>query len=85
MKILGVFLREAFSMPENVVKGSKYEQHPHCPGVDEMIPIIKECMRSWNCTHVFVASRYQDSIEKPIKYFGDKLLYITRERILLRE
>ena len=85
MKTLGCFLREEFSMPENVIKGSKYEKHPHCMGVDEMIPIIKEYMEKWNCTHVFVASLYQDSIEKLKTNFGDKLLYIPRERIWLSD
>lgn len=81
MKILGVFLREEFSLSQDAIKGSKYESHPHHLSIDEIVPLIKKYMKEWECTHVFASSMFEDSIEMLKMDFGDKLIYTSRERM----
>lgn len=79
-KILGVALREEFSMKEKEIKGSRLTEHPHEPEISEMIRFIKEYIEKWNCTHVFVTTMFEDSINILKKEFGDRLLYTERKR-----
>lgn len=80
MKILGIVLREEFSLDKKDIKGTLLEIHPRCLKVDEIIKLAKEYKEKWNCTHVFVTTYIQDSIELFKEEFGDKVLYTDRKR-----
>ena len=81
MKILGVALREDFSLKREDIEESCLIKHPHEPNVTDMIKLIKEYKEKWNCTHIFVATMYEDSISLLEKEFGDLLIYTGRKRI----
>lgn len=80
MKILGVVLREEFSLDRKDIEGTLLEVHPHCLKVDEIIKLAKEYKEKWNCTHIFVTTYMHDSIELFKEKFGDKVLYTDRKR-----
>ena len=82
MKILGVALREDFSIDAKKEKLELLSKHPHHPVLDEMIQIIKEYKIRWGCTHVFVTTYFEDSIIKLKEEFGEALLYTDRRRVL---
>lgn len=81
MKILGIALREEFSLKKEEIKGTLLEEHPHQLGIEEMIPLIKQYMEKWNCTHLFVTTQMEDSIRRFQEEFGDKLLFTDRGRV----
>lgn len=81
MKILGVALREEFSLKREDVKGTVWEKHPHHLGIDEMIILVKEYMKKWNCTHVFITTIVEESIQKFQEEFGEQLLFTKRKRL----
>ncbi|MCH5251079.1 MAG: hypothetical protein J1E98_14165 [Lachnospiraceae bacterium] len=85
MKILGVALREEFSIDAEKEKMEELKQHPHHLTLDEMIRVIKEYKTRWECTHVFVTTYFEDSIIKLKEEFGDALLYTDRRRVLYEQ
>ncbi len=81
MKILGVSLREEFSMGKDEIRGTTLGKHPHQPSLDEMIAIIKEYKEKWQCSHIFLTTYMQDSIDRIKKEFGDCVIYTDRRRV----
>ena len=81
MKIMGVALREEFSIDaeENGIDSLKI--HPHHLTVDRLIPIIKKYQERWGCSHIFVTTYFEDSIACLKRVFGDALLYTDRRRV----
>lgn len=80
-KILAVSLREEFAIDKKEYQGTSLGGHPYQPGVEEMIETIRTCMQKWNCTHVYVTTYMQDSIDILQKEFGDSLLFTNRRRV----
>lgn len=81
MRILGVALREEFSLKREDVQGTLWEKHPHHLSIDEMIPLVKEYMRKWDCTHVFITTMVEESIQKFQEEFGEQCLFTKRKRL----
>lgn len=81
MRILGVALREEFSLKREDVQGTLWEKHPHHLGIEEMITLVKEYMKKWNCTHVFITTVVEESIQKFQEEFGEQLLFTKRKRL----
>lgn len=85
MKILGVALREEFSIDAKKEKMELLSRHPHHLSLDEMIRVIKEYKDCWKCTHVFVTTYFEDSIIKLKEEFGEALLYTDRRRVFFEQ
>lgn len=88
--ILGIALREEFSEEfnaqiENVEAKKVYSRHPLGPNVDEIMDIVDECLKKWNCDKLFVASIYIDSIRKFKDRFSDKIIFCERNRMTMAE
>lgn len=80
MRILGVALREEFSMRKEEIARSRLIEHPHGPNIDEMIKLVKEYKEIWGCTHIFVSTMFKDSIDTFAQEFGEVLIYTERKR-----
>lgn len=83
-RVLGVFLRENFS--RDVVyedNGDKdvYSRHPLLPGVKETIRIIREQLSDWDYDFICLSTQYINSLEQFKEEFGDRVIYIERERM----
>lgn len=85
-KILGVSLREEFSRDLNKLSEEErkvYSNHPNSMGIEDICLLLESYLREWECTHIFVSTIYQDSLELLQERFGEKILYIERERRIL--
>ena len=86
-KILGVSLREDFSKDgdENRNYSKKgatvYGNHPSGPGVETVISIVKEQMYVWGCEKIFLSTVMQGSLDLFKEEFGNKVVYVERERL----
>lgn len=88
--ILGVALRETFSeefyaLIKNMGQRKVFRDHPQGPDVNEVLDIVEDCLRQWNCNKIFVASVYSDSIKKFEKRFPGKIIYCERQRVTMAE
>lgn len=82
-KVLGVFLREDFSRDvsyEGEDNEKIYSNHPLLPGVTEIIQLIKDKSKDWKFDYIFLSTVYEESILQFKEEFGEKILYINRER-----
>lgn len=84
MKIMGVPLREEFSICNSETKKS-LSRHPNQPNLDEIISAIRKYKEEWKCTHIFVATYMEDSIKRLQEEFGQELLYTKRRRVSFEE
>ena len=89
-KILGVALRENFSgeyyaLIKNMGLKKVYRNHPQNPDVNEVLEIVADCLKRWECNKIFVASVYSDSIKKFEERFPGKIIYCERERMTMAE
>ena len=89
-KILGVSLRENFSgefyaLIKNLDQRKVYRNHPQVPDINEILDIVMNCLKRWNCDKIFVASIYSDSIKKFEERFPGKITYCERERMTVAE
>lgn len=87
-RVLGVFLREDFSKdvshkgePDEAI----YRNHPLLPGVKEVIESIRTQLNAWKYDFIFLSTVYQDSVEKFKEAFGNKVIYIERDRALIND
>ncbi|MCB5279483.1 MAG: hypothetical protein LHW59_08190 [Candidatus Cloacimonetes bacterium] len=79
-KVLGVSVREEFEL----LKGVGWEGallHPDEPPITIVLEKTTELMKKWQCDYCFISTRYTNTITLFKEYFGEKLLYIERERI----
>lgn len=86
--VLGVALREEFSLFSNGVKDDNlnfYNNHANVPNVEESIKIVKKCFENWKCERIFLSTLYQESIEKFKEEFGDTVIFLPRNRRKLGE
>lgn len=83
-RVLGVSLRERFSkdLYSKMKKATIeiYNDHPMNPGIQEVLKIVKEHVKKWNCNKIFLATAYRESLEIFQSEFGDNILYLERER-----
>ena len=87
-RIMGVFLRENFSkdVPHTNMKDKEvYSNHPMLPGIEETIEIIKNQLAAWKYDFIFLSTVYTDSLQRFIKEFGNKVLFIKRCRFNIDE
>lgn len=89
-RILGVALRENFSEEfhmqiKNIDAKKTYQRHPLGPNVDEILDIVEDCLKKWNCDKIFVASVYNDSIKKFKVRFPGKVICCDRVRMTMSE
>lgn len=89
-KVMGVLLREELSAEADrymVNKKAKkvYEIHPKTVGIVQTIEYIKKYMEDWECEKIFVATQFQDSLDAIQNVFGEKVLFIDRNRRYLEE
>lgn len=81
--VLGVALREEFALFPNGVNDDDlniYNNHANVPSVEESIKIIQKCCENWKCERIFLSTLYQESIEKFKEVFGDKVVFLPRNR-----
>lgn len=82
--VVGVIMREEFSREahEQYTGETKerYLKHPLMHSVQEIIEIVDEYIKKKKCDYIFVSSQYTDTIEKFVSIFGEKVIYIDRER-----
>lgn len=88
--VLGILLREELSADADQYLSSKeaqavYNRHPKTIGVKQVIKQTKKYMEQWGCDKIFVATQYQDSLKEFQKEFGEKLIFINRERRQLEQ
>lgn len=87
-RILGLSLRENFNFGKNnkaSLSWKIYSKHPSSLGIEQICNLIREYMQKWNFTHIFVATAYEDSIEKMQREFGNKVIYTDRIRNRISE
>lgn len=87
-RVLGVFLREDFSRDISHKSESDeavYRNHPLMPGVKEVIEIIRTQLNEWKYDFIFLSTVYQESVEQFKEAFGNKLIYIERDRALIND
>ena len=89
-KVLGVLLREELSVEADQYMTSKkaqaiYEKHPKTIGISQTIDLIKKYMEEWECEKLFVATQFQDSLDAIQNVFGEKVLFIDRNRRYLEQ
>lgn len=88
MCVLGVVLREEFGMNDNEMTEAQrdvYKKHPKALPLEESYKLIVEHMSKWNCTHIFVATEFQEGLEFFQEKFGSKVIFIERKRKSLNE
>ncbi len=87
-RVLGVALREEFSLFSDVTRKDKdiafYVDHPLVPDVEESIEIVKQMMEKWNCNKIFLSTMYEESVCRFQQVFGDKVIFLQRQRKQLR-
>ena len=85
---LGVALREEFSLPQDEIQNANlqvYCNHPRVPNIKESINIVKKYFEEWKCEKIFLSTMYEESINEFTKVFGDKVIFLPRERQKLSE
>lgn len=84
-KVLGVAIRENFT----AVIGDKLKEkevskvlakHPLTINTEDAIPIIEEKLIAWKCDKLFLSTDTEESLNLFKKTFGEKLLYLPRDR-----
>lgn len=88
--VLGVSLRENFSgeffaLIKNLDQRKVYRNHPQVPDINEILDIVMDCLKQWNCDKIFVASIYSDSIKKFEERFPGRVIFCERERMSIAE
>lgn len=88
--VLGISLREVFSMDADKYFTNKetrnvYDKHPKTYGVLTIIEMAKEYMEKWQCNKIFISTVFSDSVEQFEKTFGEKVVWIDRDRKRLDE
>lgn len=88
--VLGVLLREELSVEADQYMTSKkaqkvYEKHPKTIGILQTIEIIRKYMEEWKCDKLFVATQFQDSLDILQSVFGEKVIFIERNRRYLKQ
>lgn len=86
--VLGVALREEFSLFPNGIKDDNlqfYHNHPKILNVKESINIVKKYFEEWECHKIFLSTMYEDSVEEFKDVFGDKVIFFPRKRERLYE
>ena len=83
--VLGVALREPFSVDADKIRKNPnaidvYNKHPKVMGLNEIVEVIKEYIIEHNCSTIFVSTMYEESINLFKDVFGDKVVYVNRER-----
>ena len=82
--ILGVSLREGFSEERynrlSDIEKEIFDRHPRVPDIDETIEIVKRYMDIWKCDYIFLATIYQESVDRFLAEFGDKVITVDRIR-----
>lgn len=82
---IAVMLREEFSKEgKKYVEGTPREKilkkHPTTLSTIEMVELVKQQMKRWNCTYIFVSTIMQETKEIFEREFGDKVQMIDRHR-----
>lgn len=88
--ILGVALRENFSSEyyesiKNMDVRRVYRRHPQGPDISEILDMVADYLRRWDCNKIFVASVYKESIKRFEERFPNKVIYCERERMTISE
>lgn len=88
--VLGVLMREELSVEADRYMTSKaaqavYEKHPKTIGIMQTIEIVKTYMEKWKCDKIFVATQFQDSLDMFQDIFGEKVLFVKRNRRYLKQ
>ncbi len=86
-RVVGVLMREAFS--DECLKYIKNKEHvkvldyhPRVPGIDDVIDKIDQMIKQYEINTVFVASLYEETIQRFVEHFGKGNVYfINRKRI----
>jgi len=78
-RVLAVSIRRGIEWGHmiNYPAFSCYSQHP---SLENVIFKTKELLELWNCDYIFLSIDDQEGLEIYKKTFGDRLLYIERER-----
>lgn len=89
-KVLGIMLREELSVEADPYMISKkaqavYEKHPKTIGILQTIELIKKYMEEWQCNRIFVATQFQDSLDALKSIFGEKVIFVERNRRYLEQ
>lgn len=85
--ILGVMMREEFSqeaydlMPEE--RRKIMDKHPKVLNVKETIEIVEQYVNEKKIDKIFVSTMINETIEQFKEKFGDKVIYLNRERTSL--
>lgn len=78
-KIMGVNIREGFICLKDL-DGKIASKHPSHPSLTAVLNMVRAYFEQWNCSYIFLAAQYEDTIELFSKEFGDRLIYIKRYR-----
>lgn len=85
--VLGVALRENMSVDAEKIRESVnagtvrvYRNHPKTIGVMDVIKLVREYSDSHNCSRIFLSTMYEESLKAFIEAFGQKVVWIERER-----
>lgn len=87
-RVVGIFLREKMSKDaEPFIKGKAaievFNKHPKTISVAEIIKLIEDNIDKWKCNKIFIATQYEETIDRFISCFGKKVIFIDRERLPL--
>lgn len=76
-RVLGVSMRAGGYSREGAYRSPG---HPIQPTRDDLLRLTEERMRAWNMDAVFLATEENDNIVCFREHFGDRLIYLPRER-----
>lgn len=79
-KVLGLALRASFLRGE-LLKKDIFQGHPKQKTLSETIKLAKQMMERWQCEYIFVSVEDREWLEEFKKEFGEKCLYLERERV----
>lgn len=88
--VLGVALRENMSVDADKIRESAnvnvgtlnvYRKHPKTIGVMDVIELVREYSDSHNCSRIFLSTMYEESLRAFIEVFGQRVVWIERERL----
>ncbi len=87
--ILGLMVREEFckSSKKYIIDQEQkrlLEEHPNLPEIGEILEMVKRLKEQWKCEYIFLSCACSDTVDIFKEEFGDRLLFVNRNRRTLQ-
>lgn len=78
-RVLGVNVRASYIRSAKI-RHPDIKNHPKQYELEELIKVINQKMKLWNCSYVYISSDCADYLEGLTESFGERCLYMERKR-----